>query len=82
MVKGVISFDSRTHLVDISGTVTAQLYDDDILQPVTLPFLLRHPGLTFRHDNAWLYKGHVLLSIVFKFALYLLSQPGRLISLP
>ena len=30
----------------------AQLYGDEILHSVMLPFLLRHPGLTFQHDNA------------------------------
>ena len=38
MVWGAISFDSRTYLVDISDTVTAHLYDDNILQPVMLAF--------------------------------------------
>ena len=42
MIWGVISFDSRIHLAVIYSTVTAQLYDDDILQPstdyVTVPF--------------------------------------------
>ena len=50
-VWGVLSFDSRTHLIVISGTVTAQLYDDDILQSVLLSFLLRHPGFTFQHNT-------------------------------
>ena len=49
---GVISFDNRTYLVIIFATVTSQLYEDDILKPVMLPFLLQHTGLTFQHDNA------------------------------
>ena len=40
VVMGVIFFDSRTHLVVISVTLTAQLYDDDNLQPVMLPFFV------------------------------------------
>ena len=55
MIWSVISFDSRTQPVFISCTVTAQLYDDDILQPVTLLFLLRHSGLTFQHNNVRLH---------------------------
>ncbi|UYV72285.1 K02A2.6-like, partial [Cordylochernes scorpioides] len=52
MVWGAISFDSRTPLVVIPGTLTAQQYVDDILRPVLLPFLSHHPGLTFQQDNA------------------------------
>ncbi|UYV63751.1 hypothetical protein LAZ67_2005502 [Cordylochernes scorpioides] len=52
MVWGAISFDSRTPLVVIPGTLRAQRYVDDILRPVLWPFLSRHPGLTFQQDNA------------------------------
>ncbi|UYV84223.1 hypothetical protein LAZ67_X001577 [Cordylochernes scorpioides] len=52
MVWSTISFDSRTPLVVIPGTLTAQRYVDDILRPVLLPFLSYHPGLTFQQDNA------------------------------
>ena len=62
MVRGIISFDGRTHLVVISGTVTAQLYDDDILQPGTLPFLLQHLELTFQYDNVRPYSAHVVIN--------------------
>ncbi|UYV74872.1 hypothetical protein LAZ67_12001574 [Cordylochernes scorpioides] len=51
MVRGAISFDSRTPLVVIPGTLTAQRYVDDILRPFLLPFLSHHPGLTFQQDN-------------------------------
>ncbi|UYV66712.1 ADARB2 [Cordylochernes scorpioides] len=52
MVWGAISFDNRTPLVVIPGTLTAQRYVDDIQRPVLLPFLSHHPGLTFQQDNA------------------------------
>ncbi|UYV63904.1 hypothetical protein LAZ67_2005924 [Cordylochernes scorpioides] len=52
MVWGAISFDSRSPLVVIPGTLTAQRYVYDILRPVLLPFLSHHPGLTFQQDNA------------------------------
>lgn len=52
MVWGAISFHSRTPLVVIRGTLTSQRYVDDILRPVVLPFISRHPGLTFQQDNA------------------------------
>ncbi|UYV78683.1 hypothetical protein LAZ67_16002377 [Cordylochernes scorpioides] len=49
--RGAISFDRRTPLVVIPGTLTAQRYVDDILRPVLLPFLSHHPELTFQQDN-------------------------------
>ncbi|UYV81675.1 PLEKHG4 [Cordylochernes scorpioides] len=65
MVWDAISFDSRTPLLVIPGTLTAQRYVDDILRPVLLPFLSHNPGLTFQQDNA---RPHVLLWIVFNLA--------------
>ena len=62
MIWSVISFDSRTYVIVISGTVTKQLYDKDILQPAMLPFILRHPGLTFQDDNARLHTAHVAMN--------------------
>ncbi|GFY05178.1 transposable element Tc1 transposase [Trichonephila clavipes] len=47
MVWVVISFDSRTPLGVIRGTLTAQRYVDDILRTVLLPYLLQYPGLIF-----------------------------------
>ena len=44
--------DSRTSLIVIFGTLTAQRYVDDILPPVVLPFLLRLSGLNFQQDDA------------------------------
>ncbi|GFW51052.1 transposable element Tc1 transposase [Trichonephila clavipes] len=48
MVWGAISFDSRTPLVFIRGTLTAQRFVDDILRTVLLPFLLQYLGLIFQ----------------------------------
>ncbi|GFY21487.1 transposable element Tc1 transposase [Trichonephila clavipes] len=47
MVCGDISFNSRTPLDVIRGTLTAQRYVDDILRTVLLPFLLQYPGLIY-----------------------------------
>ena len=54
MIWDVISFVSRPHLVlvVISCTVTAQLYDDKILQLVMLLFLFQHRGFAFEHENS------------------------------
>ena len=55
MVRNVISFDSPTPLVVISGTFTAQQYVDDVLPPIMLLFLSRQIGLIFRRDNVQLH---------------------------
>ena len=44
----VLGLNSQTPLIVISGTLTAQRYDDDFLQPVMLPLLLRYSGLIFQ----------------------------------
>lgn len=47
-----ISFYIRTPLAVISGTLNAQRYVDDILQPGLFPFIQCHSELTFQQDNA------------------------------
>ncbi|UYV66849.1 K02A2.6-like [Cordylochernes scorpioides] len=39
MVWGAIAYDSRSPLLRIQGTMTAQRYVDGVLRPVTLPYL-------------------------------------------
>ncbi|GFV24871.1 hypothetical protein TNCV_883391 [Trichonephila clavipes] len=48
MVWGANSFDSRTSLVFIRGTLTAQRCVDDILRTVLLPSLLQYLGFIFQ----------------------------------
>ena len=53
MVWGSISWNDRTPSVVLDGNLTARRYVDEILQPVVLPFLARHPDITlFQQDNA------------------------------
>ncbi|KFM68603.1 hypothetical protein X975_00208, partial [Stegodyphus mimosarum] len=47
MVRSAISFDSRTPLVVIRRNLTAQRYVDEVLRSIVLPFMSRHPRLTF-----------------------------------
>ncbi|UYV78355.1 BCHE [Cordylochernes scorpioides] len=44
MVWGAIAYDSRSPLLRIQGTMTAQRYVDDVLRPVTLPYLQGVPN--------------------------------------
>ncbi|UYV72058.1 hypothetical protein LAZ67_9001700 [Cordylochernes scorpioides] len=52
MVWGAISYDSRSPLLRIQGTMTAQRYVDDVLRPVTLPYLQGVPNALYQQDNA------------------------------
>ena len=52
MVWGAISYDSRSPLVILRTTLTAQRYVDEILRPFALPFMARHSGAIFQQDNA------------------------------
>ncbi|UYV83619.1 hypothetical protein LAZ67_23001680, partial [Cordylochernes scorpioides] len=52
MVWGAIAYDSRSPLLRIQGTMTAQRYVDDVLLPVTLPYLQGVPNALYQQDNA------------------------------
>ncbi|GFT17983.1 transposable element Tcb2 transposase [Trichonephila clavipes] len=52
MVWGVIAYNTRSPLVLIRSTMTAQRYVHDILQPHVLPLFQRLPGAIFQQDNA------------------------------
>ncbi|UYV64831.1 hypothetical protein LAZ67_3002104, partial [Cordylochernes scorpioides] len=52
MVWGAIAYDSRSPLLRIQGTMTAQRYVDDVLRPVTLPYLQGVPNALYKQDNA------------------------------
>ncbi|UYV82610.1 hypothetical protein LAZ67_22000130, partial [Cordylochernes scorpioides] len=52
MVWGAIAYDSRSPLLRIQGTMTAQRYVDDVLRPVTLPYLHGVPNALYQQDNA------------------------------
>ncbi|UYV71854.1 hypothetical protein LAZ67_9000710 [Cordylochernes scorpioides] len=52
MVWGAIAYDSRSPLLRIQGTMTAQRYVDDVLRPVTLPYLQGVPKALYQQDNA------------------------------
>ncbi|KFM59999.1 Transposable element Tc1 transposase, partial [Stegodyphus mimosarum] len=52
MVSGAIAFDSRSPLVRILDTMTAQRYLDNVLRPVAIPYLQGLPNVIFQQDNA------------------------------
>ncbi|GFV40177.1 transposable element Tcb2 transposase [Trichonephila clavipes] len=52
MVWGAIAYNTRSPVVLIRGTMTAQQYVHDILQPHVLPLMQWLPGTIFQQDNA------------------------------
>jgi hypothetical protein len=46
-----ISYRQQTQLHSINGNLNAQIYHDEILRPIVVPFIRRH-HLMFQHDNA------------------------------
>ncbi|GFU95098.1 transposable element Tcb1 transposase [Trichonephila clavipes] len=52
-VWGAISWDTRSSLVVLQGTLTARRYVDDILTPIVLPMLSSRPGAIYQQDNAY-----------------------------
>ncbi|GFU10101.1 transposable element Tcb2 transposase [Trichonephila clavipes] len=52
MVWVAITYNTRSALVLICGTMTAQWYVTDILQPHVLSLMRRLPGAIFQQDNA------------------------------
>ncbi|KFM61077.1 hypothetical protein X975_20150, partial [Stegodyphus mimosarum] len=52
MVWGAIVCNTRSPLVLFRGTMTAQRYVHEILQPHVLPLMQRLPGAIFQQDNA------------------------------
>ncbi|GFX05639.1 transposable element Tcb2 transposase [Trichonephila clavipes] len=52
MVWGAIACNTQSPLVLIRGTMIAQRYVQDIMQPHVLPLAQRLPGVIFQQDNA------------------------------
>ncbi|GFX39494.1 uncharacterized protein TNCV_2668561 [Trichonephila clavipes] len=52
MVWGVIACNRRSPIVLLCGTMAAQLYAYDILQPHTVSLKQWFPGAIFQQDNA------------------------------
>lgn len=49
---GAISYDSRSPLVVVEGTMTARRYVDQVTRPVVIPFMNTIPNGVFQQDNA------------------------------
>ncbi|GFX83736.1 uncharacterized protein TNCV_350001 [Trichonephila clavipes] len=52
MVRNAIAYNTRSLLVLIDGSMTAQRYVHDILQPHVLPLMQWFPEAIFQQDNA------------------------------
>ena len=52
MVWGAISYNSRSPLVFVEGTLTSARYVQDVVRPALLPFLQQEGVVLFQQDNA------------------------------
>ncbi|GFT89176.1 transposable element Tc1 transposase [Trichonephila clavipes] len=52
VVWGSIAYGSTSPLVRIQGTLNAQLYVQNVLRPVEIPYLQGQPNAIFQQDNA------------------------------
>lgn len=52
MVWGAISYDGRSDLVIVQGSMTARQYVDRVINPVVIPFLATIENGIFQQDNA------------------------------
>ncbi|GFX81363.1 transposable element Tcb2 transposase [Trichonephila clavipes] len=59
MVWGAIAYNTWSPLIVIRGTMTAQRYVHDILQPHVLPLMQWLPGAIFQQDNVRLQTSRV-----------------------
>ncbi|GFV60669.1 transposable element Tcb2 transposase [Trichonephila clavipes] len=59
MVCVAIAYNTRSLLLLIRGTMTAQRYVHNILQPHVLPLMQRFPGAIFQQHNAWSHTARV-----------------------
>ncbi|GFX50829.1 transposable element Tcb2 transposase [Trichonephila clavipes] len=75
MVWGVIVYNTRSPLALICGTMTAQRYVHDILQPHVLPLMQWLPGTLFQQDNALPHMARVSQDCLSPFTI--LSGPTR-----
>ena len=60
MAWGGITDEDRTEMVILNGNLNAIGYINDILQPVVVPFVERHPNTIFMDDNARPHRARVV----------------------
>ncbi|UYV82441.1 hypothetical protein LAZ67_21002182 [Cordylochernes scorpioides] len=66
MVWGTIAYDNRSCLICIESTMTAQRYVDDVLWPVTLPFLQGVLNVIFQQDNARPHRAYISQHVLYE----------------
>lgn len=77
MVWGAISYDARSRLLHIRGTLTGQRYRTEIVEAEVVPFLRRLPGATFQQDNARPHVAQNVLESLATHAIPVLPWPAR-----
>lgn len=77
MIWGAIAYGSRSPLVMIQGSMTAQRYVDEILEPVVIPFVQTIEDALFQQDNARPHIARVSLRCLEDAQVQILPWPPR-----
>lgn len=77
MVWGAISFNSRSDLVIINGSLNAQRYIDEILRPVAIPFLYDDEATIYQQDNARPHSAEISKHFLSENEVSVLEWPAR-----
>ena len=65
MVWAAVTMHRRTPLQLIAGNLNSQLYVDEVMRPMVLPFLRQiGQGAVFQDDNARPHRGHIVNDVV------------------
>ena len=52
MVWGAIDLQEKSDLIIVDGTLNAEQYLEQVINPTVVPLFVRRPNLVFMHDNA------------------------------
>lgn len=77
MVWGAISYNTRSPLLRIEGTLNSNRYLTEVVEPVVLPLLQTSPQATFQQDNARPHVARIVQAFFEERQVPLLPWPAR-----
>lgn len=77
MVWGGIGRNGKTDLITVRGTLTADRYCAQIVQPVIVPYTRQRPGLIVQQDNARPHTARLTMNMFNANNIQLLDWPAR-----
>ncbi|EEZ97640.1 hypothetical protein TcasGA2_TC016088 [Tribolium castaneum] len=77
MIWGAIAYGSRSPLVFIEGSMTAQRYVQEVLEPVAVPYVQTIENASFQQDNATPHSARFTLRYLEEVQVQVLPWPPR-----